>query len=123
MSVDIEFLDAIKDLQERLALAQLNEVRLREALLKTQDNLSHLIYHGMEQWAKDEANKAYELVEQALSAPPNRADLDAWVENQFGEPVAWMKQDGSVCSLAFKNDPPHAEYASLFTIPLYAKKG
>lgn len=60
--------------QEKLGYElQADNERLREALKKTQDNLSHLIYHGMEQWAKDEANNAYELIEQALSATTSQS--------------------------------------------------
>lgn len=43
----------------------------------------------------------------------------ALAELEQSEPEAWMKHDGSVCSKAFKNDPPHAEYAAMFNTPLF----
>lgn len=43
---------------------------LRDALLTTQDALSQLAHHGIEQWAKDRASYAYDYIEKALAATP-----------------------------------------------------
>lgn len=76
-----ETANEIKDLQERLAISQLNEVRLREALETCHEN-------SFGTGSKEQVFNSY-MVEQALSTPPNRADLDAYVEAQMGEPVTW----------------------------------
>ena len=59
-------------------MTQLNEIAelkanindLRKALLTTQDALSQLAHHGIEQWAKDRADNAYEYIEKTLASTP-----------------------------------------------------
>ena len=45
----------------------LENKKLRETLLTTQDSLSQLNHHGIEQWSKDKANDAYNYIDEALS--------------------------------------------------------
>jgi thymidine phosphorylase len=129
-------MDNQKDLQQKviqltteLQASQASEARLREALNKLTTDLSDRAHkHEQEDALAVVAcgNSAWRTALKALSTPPNTTELEAHVESEIekrlGEPVAWMKPDKSVCSSAFKNDPPHAEYASLFSIPLYARK-
>jgi len=103
-----------KDLQERLALKDLEIVRLREVLETCKvENVGGLgeLYFDVE------------LVEEVLSNPPTKADLDAYVEAQYGKPVAWFHEDypserfGDLEKFAYNYGSTNKAR------PLYAKKG
>lgn len=101
----------IQDLQHQLALAQADNARLREAL------------EVISVRSIDPPSSAAALF--ALSTPPNHADLDAYVDAQLGEPVAWKytRRDGEITATVNKDFALIVEADGFEVTQLYAKKG
>lgn len=76
----------MNDLQEKLALAQLENMKLREALNAMRDAFDV----GGD--VTSEENNALHKADKALSNPTTHAELDAYVDAKFGEPVAIASQ-------------------------------
>jgi len=103
----------ISHLQQRLALKDLENLRLKEALLEAIGFIP----------AYKVNNSVVEKWKQALSTPPQREDLDAYVEAKLGEPVAWaLFYDNGIVHHVTKYVPPtmngsHLGYKPLYTAP------
>ena len=114
----------MSDLQERLALAQLENEKLREALTIT----SKALQAEKDIWANnfmpsDIWDEALNISEQALSTPPTRADLDAYVATQFGEPFGIWHEGATEDESDFYLWKDSGDVACDKCIKLYAKKG
>jgi hypothetical protein len=104
-------MNSMSDLQQQLALKDLEIMRLRDAL--------HEI-----KYADDSAYYVCEkIAERALATSATYDDLMAWHNEQLGEPVAWFNEDypaeryGDLEEFAY-------DYGSTDKArPLYAKKG
>jgi len=96
----------MSDLQERLALKDLEIMRLREVL----ERLAKL--GNGDRYGNSEGN---DIARQALSTPTTYDDLMAWHNDQLGEPVAITKQNGLILKFGFDELPENTN--------LYAKKG
>lgn len=110
-----------KDLQQRLALKDLEIMRLREAL----EDADELIAIEPFEHVAQEAADAHYAIRQALSTPTTYDDLMAWHEAQY-EKVAYMARQNEVGYLGFKLDRLKKEHPHVLDkniTPLYAKKG
>jgi hypothetical protein len=101
----------VSDLQQLLALKDLEIMRLREALeeIKLADDSAYYVCE--------------KIAEQTLSTPATYDDLMAWHNEQLGEPMGWFNEDypaeryGDLEEFAY-------DYGSTDKArPLYAKKG
>lgn len=101
---------SVEYLHQRLALKDLEIMRLREAL----------IYHTQQ-------TRPIHQTEQALSTPATYDDLMAWHNEQLGEPVAWIKPDFLGRGYAELDELHEYKFSPMTinhnAIPLYAKKG
>ena len=108
------------DLQQRLALKDLEIMRLREALLKIEFEYDYTL-------DKELTETIVAGFELARATPTTYDDLMAWHEAQLGEPAAWMTFDFYGNSEYIPND--NNKFFTKQTavtqkpIPLYAKKG
>ena len=124
--------EANKYLQQRLALKDLENLRLREALdvaveYQRNDVVNfHQAYAGYKENKHEQYDEDLKLVEDTLSTPPQREDLDAYVDAQLGEPVAWLVTDFNSLRENFtgsKDNETKLRALGYRTTPLYAKKG
>jgi len=77
-----------KDLQQRLALKDLEIMRLREALEDIRDGMNTKAINNTV-IKSDTVYRFSEEITEALSTPTTYDDLMAWHEAQLGEPVAY----------------------------------
>lgn len=106
----------VKDLQQHLAMQQLEIHNLRQVL-----------YYWREECTGFEPSiSVFQLkVDDALSTPTTYDDLMAWHEAQLGEPVAWKytKRDGEITATVNEDFALIVEADGFEVTPLYAKKG
>ncbi len=99
----------ITALQQRLALKDLEILRLREALRKAV--MPKKVKAGSFDVVPSEELLSEDEVDKLLSTTPTQADLDSYVKEMLGEPKGYMWPDVESISL-YKDE--------FFTIPLYA---
>lgn len=112
--------EIIKDLQQKLLQSQASEARSRELLKEV------LLYLDTSAYTHLQIDKE---IRDALSTPPNTAELDAYVESEIdkrlGEPVAWSWDNDGVIEYSidvYAKEYYEKHYGVVMT-PLYAKKG
>jgi len=104
----------VQDLQQRLALKDLEIMRVREALGVLVAN----------DYKKISGFTAMENARKALSTTLQHADLDAYVEAQLGEPVAYIhRNEYDEYRLEPMDNFKITSIPRDLDIPLYAKKG
>lgn len=143
LDYQVRYEATVKDLQDKLALAQLENAKLREALVSAEKIIVKAILFESE--AEQYLSESdYELngclgdssadinvngknvllkVRQALSTLTTHAELDAYVDAKFGEPVAWKYKTNKVHTWITEDKPPEDAYDEGALKPLYAKKG
>lgn len=117
----------IDSLEAKLLASQASEARLRGELMKIRE-----LAYSCKQDVKD-INIIYFISKQALSTPPNTAELEAHVEREIDKRFevvasAWMNNGKMVNAF---NHPPNENFdpdgywknKGYSKLPLYAKKG
>lgn len=128
LDYQVRYEATVKDLQDKLALAQLENVKLREALEIARDYQFDAVnqFHSDFAGYKAEKHKQYDedlkLVEQALSTTTTHAELESFVakavDAKFGEPVAYANLNAKDTLSML-----HWTKNQWYRTPLYAKKG
>lgn len=92
--------------------AEISELRARVIELET----------SVDHWkaARNNALAAGDILLGELTAC--RSEMAA-LEGQQGEPVAWMTEDGRVCTHETKNNGMHKRTSESYSIPLYLAAG
>jgi hypothetical protein len=95
-------IDKIKDLQQRLSLSQLENVKLREA----SQSVLKVIKESDMWWIDCPDRGGFDAIaiEEVLSTPPTLDDLYAWrdaeIAKALGEPVAYRREwEGDISDL------------------------
>lgn len=112
--------EPLNNLQQRLALKDLEIMQLREALEDIRDGMNTKAINNTV-IKSDTVYRFAEEITEALSIQTTYDDLMAWHDAQLGEPVAWLNPNDYDRRHAFMwNIKSRNE--KQFSIPLYARK-